>query len=95
VRERYDRIDADFESHSVPDAVLDGRLAELLALEVRIAAIPAATGAGFAAKLLTVTNHGEFDLGDYELSILTEAEKMTGLGTPPSIRRRRLIEDAR
>ncbi|WP_284278571.1 hypothetical protein [Mesorhizobium huakuii] len=52
-------------------------------IERNIANLPATTVAGLSAKLLAVTNYGEFDLAEeWLLPILTDADRLAGIFPP-------------
>lgn len=65
----------------------DDKFDRLWALEREIATIRPLTVEGFAAKLLILTNFGEFDLDGPGKGLLDEAEAISGLAPPASFSR--------
>ena len=81
-RAAYDAVSA-----APAEAEGDAQMQRLYAIEREAVGIRPATLAGFAIKLLLLTNYGEFDLDDFRAGLLTEAEAIAGYAPPATFRR--------
>lgn len=84
-RNQYDVVCNDPTNYA--NAEDDIELGRLRTIEAAVAALRPSTVEGFAAKLLVMTNFGEFDLDGPAECILSEARAISGFTPPPSMNR--------